>query len=122
MEPALCIAGAAKTLMLAVTAFTLAWTHSVERTEWKEDWAIRGGELVLTRAMVKGSGAGMDPGDGARLEDGWWVWKPELGAVPSLALAASGATVSAWRLCHAGGCEELGAEPDEAVVISVCRP
>ncbi|MFX6230366.1 DUF1850 domain-containing protein, partial [Acinetobacter baumannii] len=25
---------------LAVAAFTLSWTHSVEKVEWQEDWRV----------------------------------------------------------------------------------
>ncbi|MEZ5450817.1 MAG: DUF1850 domain-containing protein [Thiolinea sp.] len=32
--------------------------------------------LQLLQARVKGSGAGMEPGDDAVLKDGWWVWQP----------------------------------------------
>ena len=53
----LCIAGA-ETLRLAVTAFTLAWTHSVEHVRWQEDWRVTPAGLELTAARVEGSGAG----------------------------------------------------------------
>ena len=63
----------------------------------------------------------MDPGEGARLEDGWWVWSPQMPQVPELVLASSGATVSAWKLCHTGGCVELGATAGAPVIISACQ-
>jgi hypothetical protein len=117
---AICIVAAGKTLTLAAAAFTLSWTHSVERTQWHEDWAATPAGLVLTEARVKGSGAGMDPGEGARLEDGWWVWAPQAPAVPQLVLAASGATISPWRLCTVEGCLDLGAAAGDPVVIAAC--
>lgn len=87
--------------------FTLAWTHSVERTEWQEDWRVQAGELVLAQARVRGSGAGMEPPDGAVLRDGWWVYGSAL-RVTALHLAVSGATGGGWRLCTAAdGCRDL---------------
>jgi len=122
MSLALCVAAGGKAMAIATTLFTLTWTHSVEKTEWSESWRVTADGLELTEARVKGSGAGMDPGEGARLEDGWWVWSPELPKVPELVLAASGATVSAWQLCHAGGCETIGAEAGAPVRIRACEP
>jgi len=78
--------------------------------------------LELTQARVKGSGAGMDPGEGARLEEGWWVWSPDGTVAPELVLASSGTTVSAWKLCHDGGCEILGARAGDPVRIRPCEP
>lgn len=118
---AVCILAGGKTLSLAVAAFSLAWTHSVEKVEWREDWRVGADGLSISRAAVKGSGAGMEPGDGAVLEDGWWVWTPDLPAVPKLVLAASGATPSAWQLCHEQDCMALGAQAGEPVVIEPCR-
>ncbi len=71
----LCISGA-ETLRLAVTAFTLAWTHSVEHVRWEEDWRVTPAGLQVVEARVRGSGAGMEPPPDARLRDGWWVYVP----------------------------------------------
>jgi hypothetical protein len=86
-----CLMVGAIAVMLSGPGFSLHWTHSVEKVEWAEDWAVEGTTLRLTRARVKGSGAGMEPGEGAVLQGGWWVWSPDL-SVRSLLLAASGAT------------------------------
>lgn len=99
--------------------FTLSWTHSVEKTEWREDWSVVGGALHLDRASVKGSGAGMEPGDGAILQDGRWIWAPDL-TVPSLTLAASGATVGGWQLCTDAGCRPLGEAPGAPITLRPC--
>jgi hypothetical protein len=106
-------------LGLSAPAFSLHWTHSVERSEWVEDWLVEPEGLRLTRARVKGSGAGMEPGENAVLAEGWWVWTPDL-AVPRLRLAASGATGAGWRLCDGAACRELGAVAGEAVVLAPC--
>lgn len=121
MSLALCVTAAGKAFVIATGVFSLSWTHSVENTEWREDWRVTPGGLELTQARVKGSGAGMDPGEGARLENGWWVWTPKIPAVPELVLAASGATGSGWTLCHAAGCMELGADAQQPTRISTCQ-
>lgn len=120
MPLGLCIAAAGKVAAVAATAFSLSWTHSVEKTEWREDYAVERGALRLVEARIKGSGAGMEPGEGARLEDGWWIWNPDGAVSPELRLAASGATVSPWQLCHPGGCVDLGATAGETAVLSPC--
>lgn len=56
---------------LAVQSFRLSWVHSVEKTEWRENWRVQAQGLVLVEARVRGSGAGMEPGDTARWRDGW---------------------------------------------------
>jgi len=117
---AACLLVAGKMLALAAGGFTLSWTHSVERTEWREAWSVTPAGLVLEEARVRGSGAGMDPGEGAHLEDGWWVWEPVSPPLPELVLAASGATVSPWKLCSDGHCVDLGGEAGTPIVIASC--
>lgn len=116
----LCILAAGKTVVLAVSAFTLSWTHSVERTEWREDWLVEPAGLRLVEARVRGSGAGMEPGGDAVLENGWYVYRPQLSPQRSLLLAASGATRDGWLLCSEGDCLPLGAVAGEAVAIAPC--
>jgi hypothetical protein len=118
----LCIFGAGKAIMLAAAAFTLSWTHSVERTRWEEDWQVTQAGLKLVEARVQGSGAGMEPPPGARLENGWWAYAPELPAIPRLVLAASGATGEGWRVCAGRDCVEVGARPGGPVRLEACRP
>jgi hypothetical protein len=93
-------AGVVKTLSLA--AFTLVWTHSVERIDWQEDWRITPRGLELVQARVKGSGAGMEPPPEARLVDGWFQWQPRRAPMPGVVLANSGAA-GEWRLCMMAG-------------------
>ena len=109
-------------LALAVgEGFTLGWTHSVERVEWRESWRVEGAALHLVEARVRGSGAGMEPGENASQRDGWWVWNPDR-RLPELRLAASGATQGGWRLCTDSGCRELGARRGEGLVLRACPP
>jgi hypothetical protein len=116
----LCVLAAGVLMNWSASTFTLSWTHSVEKTAWQESWMIEGDALILQQARVKGSGAGMDPGEGARLLDGWWVWQPSLPPVPSLMLSASGATISPWTLCVLGECMSLGEFAQEPVKLWSC--
>ncbi|QLF69619.1 DUF1850 domain-containing protein [Peteryoungia desertarenae] len=116
----LCITVLSKTLLVPVMSFSLSWTHSVEKVEWREDWSVTPAGLELKTAYIKGSGAGMEPGEGAVLDDGWWRWKPRGAAIPELRLAASGATGGGWTLCHEGGCLPLGREAGSDSVLWPC--
>lgn len=116
----LCILAAGKTTVFAATVFTLSWTHSVEKTRWEEDWRVTPAGLEIIEARVKGSGAGMEPTENARLKNGWWVYEPKLGPRSVVSLAASGATGSGWTLCAKKTCLELGVEPGEVIRLSAC--
>lgn len=112
------------TKALQVTAFTLVWTHSVERTDWQEDWRVSQGGLTLVEARIKGSGAGVDPPSDATLIDGWWRWTPAPVNRSEVVLGHSGA-VGDWRICVDGRCRSL---PDilgrshgmDAIVMRAC--
>jgi hypothetical protein len=121
--PALCIAAAgAVVARLAVGAFTLGWTHSVEKIPWEEEWRLEPGGLRLVAARVRGTGAGMEPPPEAKLEDGWWRWTPSVPLQPRIVLRRAGVTAD-WRLCTGGGCRDLGAMvPADAdpVVLESC--
>lgn len=96
----LCILGGGQVATLAVAGFTLAWTHTVERIPWEEDWRIEAGRLVLEESRVKGSGAGMDPPPEARLVDGWYAWRPPGERRNEVVLRrAPVETAGDWRLC-----------------------
>lgn len=116
----LCIILGGETVTLAVAAFTLAWSHSVEKTRWEEDWRIAPGGLEIVEARVKGSGAGMEPPEGAVLKGGWWVYAPGLPRLPELLLAASGATQGGWSLCAKGRCRVIGAAAGKPVRLRPC--
>lgn len=86
---------------------TLAWTHSVEKTRWEEDYAIRDGRLVVTAARVQGSGAGMEPGADGKPRGDWWEYKPTTPPLPKITFANSTYTVD-YTLCANGKCRPLG--------------
>lgn len=117
----LCVLVGGKAAVLAASAFTLAWTHSVQKTAWEEDWLATPAGLTIVEARIKGSGAGMEPPDGAVLMDGWWVYAPAVPAVPRLVLAASDAAPSGWSICAGRQCVTAGGQTDGTVVIEPCR-
>lgn len=127
----ICVVAAGKTIMLAASAFTLAWTHSVEKTSWQERWTAGPDGLTVVEGRVEGSGSGMEPPPDAVLKDGAYVYTPHLPAIPELVLAASGATGAGWTLCAEGGngsqgsqqgrCLTLGAEPAAPIVVHWCE-
>jgi len=122
----LCLASAGVAKSLALAVFTLAWTHSVERIEWQEDWRVSGEGLELAQARVKGSGAGMEPPPGARLVDGWFQWQPDRPPLQEVVLGNSG-VAGEWRICNDGRCRTLSeilGHPIGADVITMraCEP
>jgi hypothetical protein len=102
----LCLISAGVTKTLAVAAFTLVWTHSIEHIDWQEDWRVTPQGLELVTARVKGSGAGMEPPPEARLVDDWFVWQPHRAPMPEVVLGNSG-KAGEWRLCANGQCRTL---------------
>lgn len=116
----LCLILSGKTTVIAATAFTLSWTHSVERTRWEEDWRLTPAGLEITQARVKGSGAGMEPPEGAVLKDGWWVYRPALPPQRELVLAQSAATGEGWTLCAQNRCTAFGERAADPAVVRPC--
>ncbi len=108
MALCLIVGGSVAAKLAGVVAFSLVWTHSVEKTQWEEDWRIGPQGLVLTEARVAGHGAGMEPPPGARLEGGFWRWRPNVPVVTEVVLRRSGATAD-WSLCTAGTCRAFDA-------------
>lgn len=123
----LCLVSAGVVKSLSVAAFMLTWTHSVEQTEWQEDWRFTPQGFEIVEARVRGSGAGMESSPEARLIDGWFRWKPQLPVLPEVVLANSG-LAGEWRLCSDGKCQDLSVilgRPLGAATtttMSVCKP
>jgi hypothetical protein len=103
----LCLLLGGKQILYATAAFTLAWTHSVEKTRWEEDWRITPQGLELVEARIEGSGAGMEPPADARFDGRFWHYHPRLAPQPQIVLAQSGATGGAWQICFDGTCRDL---------------
>jgi hypothetical protein len=102
----ICLAAGALHAFIATTQFTLAWTHSIEKIRWEEDYRTTDGRLVLTEARVRGSGAGMEPPDGSVRRDGAWHYRPALPPQAALHLARS-TYVKDYEVCVAGRCRSL---------------
>ena len=106
MLAALCLAASALAVSLPTTHFTLRWQHSIEKIWWEEDYALVGPWLVITGARIRGSGAGMDPPDGAWLDHGVWhyrladPWRREV-------VLARSPYVRDYDLCLDGRCKPL---------------
>jgi len=120
MTLSLCLIAAGKLTVLGATAFTLTWSHSVERSAWEEDWRLTAQGLEIVEARIKGSGAGMDPPEGAVFSGGWWRYRPAYKPLEQLRLATS-MTVEPWQLCTPGACLTLLAEAGtEEVIVARC--
>jgi len=107
----LCIAAGGTVLALAVNSFTLSWSHSVTRSQWWERWEVSAQGIRPVEARITGSGPGMEPPEGALLQDGVWTYTPDLPPQREVFLAASGMTTGGWQLCTGEGCIMLGAQP-----------
>ena len=88
----LCVVLGAAKVVYATSLFTLAWTHSVEKTRWEEDWRVRPDGLEILEARIEGSGAGMEPPPDAVFDGHLWRYHPKLPIQAEGTLARSGAT------------------------------
>lgn len=104
----LCLHASGKTVALAVEAFTLLWTHSVEKIEWREMWRVTEEGLVIERASVEGSGAGMEIPAGAVLKNGAWVYSPDLPPLAIAHFADAGRGRDDWTICADEVCRKIG--------------
>ncbi len=121
---ALClIAGMQPPVMVQTDRFTLSWTHSIEKVEWREEYRVTDLGLILETSRVKGSGVGMEPGPDARLVDGWWISHPSLAPLPELVLAGSHFGGD-HTICIPGRCaplrQWLGRDNDGPVRLVAC--
>jgi hypothetical protein len=122
----ICLAAGVIAATLPLSAFTLAWTHSIEKIRWEEDYRIEGRHLVLEEARIRGSGAGMEPPADANFKNGVWHYKPILPPLERLRLTHSPYTTG-YDICSSGGCQSLttlltGLPEFALVEVSACRP
>jgi hypothetical protein len=89
VSASLCLLFGALVVTLPTDRLTLAWTHSVQKTPWEEDYRLEEGALRLAEARIQGSGAGMEVPPGAVLRDGIYHYRPALDRLPELRLALS---------------------------------
>ena len=104
---------AAVPVFVAGSSVTLAWTHSIEKVRWEEDYEVNvdpgaANTLLLhaVQARVRGSAAGMEPPDDAVLKNGWYTYTPPLTHTRALRLTRSEFTAD-YELCHASVCRPL---------------
>jgi hypothetical protein len=121
----LCLAASALSATLAVHSFTLAWTHSIERVRWEEDWRVEGRQLAMVAARIQGFGAGMEPPAGAVLRDGYFHYRPAVAPLDQLTLAHSPYT-RGYEFCTDGNCRPLadllpGIEASATIVLTACQ-
>ncbi|QXL85672.1 DUF1850 domain-containing protein [Comamonas sp. NLF-1-9] len=88
--------------------FTLAWTHSIEKQRWEEDYLVHAGppRLEAGAARIRGSAAGMEPPPDARLVDGWYRYQPARWPQTPLRLTRSEFTAD-FDLCTGGSCRPM---------------
>lgn len=125
MDPICLLVAGVLRATLPASEFTLAWTHSVQKSRWEERYRIDGDGLLLVEARIESSGAGMEPPPEARLVDGFWTWHPQR-HLPALRITRSGYTDD-YRLCWNGSCRNLGTmigTTEEGTVVDVapCAP
>lgn len=103
-------ATAAAPVFVPAELFTLAWTHSIEKVRWEEDYAVtpQPPTLQALAARVRGSAAGMEPPDDARLVNGWYTYTPHLRNPSELRLTRSEFTPD-YELCLSGQCQPMSA-------------
>lgn len=91
---------------LPAQTLELSWRHSVEKVEWTEHYRIEAGRLVLIEARIQGSGAGMEPPEGAVFDGKAWRYTPRLPPLQSVTLTRSSHTTD-YRLCWNSSCRTL---------------
>ena len=119
----------APAMFVPVTEFTLAWTHSIEKVRWEEDYAVQWDPLnqqpVLhaVQARVRGSAAGMEPPPDAVLRQGWYHYPPTITTPPELRLTRSEFTPD-YEVCVQGRCRPLSdwmASDGGVTLLTACR-
>jgi len=108
-------------------AFTLAWTHTIERQRWEEDYEILPGppaRIHAIQARVRGSGAGMEPPANAQLKGSWYEYRPDEPWPAELRLMRSEFAPD-YELCRRGVCHPLSywlASDGGVTVLRPCAP
>ncbi|MGQ0711845.1 MAG: DUF1850 domain-containing protein [Rhodoferax sp.] len=101
----LCLSAGALVVALGPGA-TLRWTHSVQKTVWEEDYRVHPQGMELWAARVQGTGAGMEPPEGAVLRDGAWHYRPALAPLAQVQLRHS-PHVAPYTLCTPARCASV---------------
>ena len=104
---------------IATNAFTLAWTHTIEKVRWEEDYEVlqtpHGPLMRATKARIKGSAAGMEPPAHAVLVNGWYQYESDK-QLTELRLTRSEFSPD-YQWCDQQGCRPLSAlMPNDGLV------
>jgi hypothetical protein len=102
-----CLLAAGATVRLGTLALTLAWTHSIEKVRWEEDYRATPAGIVVTQDRIQGTGAGMEPPPDSKFDGKWWRYAPHLPPQSQIILRRSGMTVSDWQVCIDGRCKPM---------------
>ncbi len=103
----------AQPVFVSAQRFTLAWTHSIEKVRWEEDYAIvlppgiPTPQLQALTARVRGSAAGMEPPADAVLRNGWYEYQPTSWSPEGLRLTRSVYTAD-YEWCQKDRCQPMG--------------
>jgi hypothetical protein len=110
---ALAASATSPTVFVPVQQVTLAWTHSIEKIRWEEDYSVRpavppqtGWRLQPGKARIQGSGAGMEPPPDAVWRHGAYEYQPQTPPQTVLRLTRSGFTPD-YDWCVGGRCQPL---------------
>lgn len=111
MNACLLLAGA-KQVLVAGSTLSLAWTQPIEKTRWEEDWQVGLSGFQLVEIQVApgtgGSGAGIEPPDGAVFDGKVWRYHPDLAFLQDrLILTHAGTAGGAWEICDKNSCQSL---------------
>lgn len=122
----ICVAAGGVVVALAMEGFTLAWTHSIEKIRWEEDYRVEGNQLRLTEARVRGHGAGMEPPAGSTFASGVWHYDPHLPALDTLRLTNSN-FAAGYEICQDEHCTALAdsaprAGNGDVIEMRACSP
>lgn len=119
----LCLAGGGAVAKLSAVAFTLLWTHTIEKTVWEEHWRVFRDRLVVIEARIQGSGAGMEPPPEAIFAHGFYSWRPNVSPLRYLVLRRA-PEAGDWGICAKQGCKpfsELLPKDADPVRLYPCR-
>ena len=111
------VAGAAL-VVLPIPEVTLSWTHTVEKSDWEEDYFASAGSVVLIEARIEAIGAGMEPPSSAVREGRWWRYRPSLPPIPAVKLANS-TFAGGYSLCWKSGCRPLASLVPQGTQVSI---
>ncbi|HLQ85836.1 MAG TPA: DUF1850 domain-containing protein, partial [Salinisphaeraceae bacterium] len=107
--------------------FTIAWTHSIEKTRWEEDYTVQLNDddepvLVPGHARILGSGAGMEPPpDATHKSGGWYEYQPQTAPLRALRMTRSTYTAD-YEWCMHGWCQPMARIMPSDGNVTLLRP